>query len=266
MFLNRTSGCPTHLPSKERFRSVEPVVELSTALNRIDRRLIAVVVVVLVAGAIGGGLARSDDDDAAGGGGSAGPGLARPFDDDGRPPGARPSDRSGTSATSTTAAPTTASSDPPAGGSEDGPPAGAPDDIDPASPPATGPPGVQGAVRAQPCTPTGPPTEPLPLRDGFAIGAGSWVTVARLEGNCGGTSPSFKASGKDARLLYRSDAEQLVAFIDDVDDPDRAAGYADVECRSRCADEQLLTISSGRYRLRVEATDGPWEVLVQEYR
>jgi hypothetical protein len=90
--------------------------------------------------------------------------------------------------------------------------------------------------------------------------------VARLDGNCGGSSAAFGVRGVDTRLLFRSDAEQFLVFLDDLVEIDAAAGYADVECRTPCADEQILTIGEGRYRLRVAATDAPWEVLLQEYR
>jgi len=139
-------------------------------------------------------------------------------------------------------------------------------DIEPASPPVTLPPGAQGPVRPGPCAATGPPANPLPFRDGPSSGGRSWVTVARLDGNCGGSSAAFAVRGVDTRLLFRSDAEQFLVFLDDLVDVDAAAGYADVECRSPCADEQILTIGQGRYRLRVAATDAPWEVLLQEYR
>lgn len=49
-------------------------------------------------------------------------------------------------------------------------------------------------------------------------------------------------------------------------EPDASAGYADVECRQRCAGNLILVTQSGEYRIRVQATDGPWAVQVQEYR
>ena len=139
-------------------------------------------------------------------------------------------------------------------------------DVEPASPPVSLPPGAQGPVRPGPCDATGPPAGPLPFRDGPSGDGRSWVTVARIEGNCGGSSAAFGVGGVDTRLLFRSDAEQFLVYLDDLVEVDAAAGYADVECRTPCADEQILTVGKGRYRLRVAATDAPWEVLLQEYR
>lgn len=138
---------------------------------------------------------------------------------------------------------------------------------DPQSPPAQGPAGSQGPVRREPCAATGPPTIASPQTDGPSGDGGSWVTVGSLDGNCGGSSPSsFRTRGVDTRVVFRSDAEQLVVYLVDVDDPDSGAGFADVECRTRCAGSQGLQSRAGTYRIRVDATDGPWTVSVQEYR
>ena len=72
--------------------------------------------------------------------------------------------------------------------------------------------------------------------------------------------------GFDTRLVYRSDAVQFQVFLIDQSDPYSSGGFADVECRTACADEQDLTDPAGRYQLKVVATDAPWEVLLQEYR
>jgi hypothetical protein len=219
--------------------------------------LAAVVVVLLATGVV----FISDNDRARfDGPGGRGPGM----EGRGRVAGRRSGDAA--QAPSSRAAPPSG----PDGMTPDGP-AGGPtnasgEDIEPASPPVTLPPGAQGPVRPEPCDATGPPANPLPFRDGPSGDGGSWVTVARIEGNCGGSSTAFGVRGVDTRLVFRSDAEQFLVFLDDLVDVDAAAGYADVECRSPCADEQILTIGEGRYRLRVAATDAPWEVLLQEYR
>jgi hypothetical protein len=126
---------------------------------------------------------------------------------------------------------------------------------------------AQGPSRAQPCTPTGPPKVTLPVIEGPSGDGGRWVTVAQLSGNCGGQSAPFRLSGqRDTRVVYRSDAAQFLGFIDDIDEPDAAADYAAVDCGTPCADMQDLTDGAGSYRIRVSATDAPWELLVQEYQ
>lgn len=138
---------------------------------------------------------------------------------------------------------------------------------DPQSPPAAAPGGQQGPVRRSPCAATGPPTITDRLQDGPSGDGGRWVGVGRLSGNCGGTSPSsFRTAAVDTRIVFRSDADQIIVFLVDVDDPDSSAGYADVECRQRCAGSQGLQSRAATYRIRVDATDGPWTVEVQEYR
>ena len=59
---------------------------------------------------------------------------------------------------------------------------------------------------------------------------------------------------------------QFQVFLIDQSDPNSSGGFADVECRTACADEQDLTDPAGRYQVKVAATDAPWEVLLQEYR
>lgn len=121
-------------------------------------------------------------------------------------------------------------------------------------------------MRPEACRATGPPTIIDTQVDGPSGDGGRWVTVGSLDGNCGASGGAFQTSGVDTRIVFRSDAEQMVVFLDDVDDPDASAGYADVECRQRCAGNLILVTQSGEYRIRVQATDGPWEVQVQEYR
>ena len=55
-------------------------------------------------------------------------------------------------------------------------------------------------------------------------------------------------------------------FVIDEADPQAAGGLADVDCQAPCADGQPLTSGPGSYRLAVTATDGPWELLVQQFR
>jgi hypothetical protein len=224
-------------------------VRFPATLGRLPRpAVVALAVVVVILLATGVGVIAGDD-------------PARVEDsEDRRATGAGPR-RGGPTSTTSTSGSTTTSPGPDTGSTTlPGP------DIEPASPPVTLPPGAQGPVRPEPCDATGPPANPLPFRDGPSGGGRSWVTVARLDGNCGGASSAFGVRGVDTRLLFRSDAEQFLVFLDDLVDVDAAAGYADVECRTPCADEQILTIGQGRYRLRVAATDAPWEVLLQEYR
>ncbi|HEV7720097.1 MAG TPA: hypothetical protein VGO60_02380 [Iamia sp.] len=134
------------------------------------------------------------------------------------------------------------------------------------SPPVTLPPGAQGPVTPRPCSPTGPPQRQPAEVDGPSGDGGSWVTVGALQGNCGAAGGSFGTSGVDTRLVFRSDAEQMIVFVDDVDEDDASAGYADLECRASCAGTRILVNRAGTYRLRVQATDGPWVVEIQEYR
>ncbi len=95
---------------------------------------------------------------------------------------------------------------------------------------------------------------------------GQWVTVARVAGNCGGTSSATATTGGDTRLVYRSDATQFYVFLVDQSNPDASSGFADVECRRTCADVQSLTNPAGQYQIKVVASNAPWEVLLQEYR
>ena len=136
------------------------------------------------------------------------------------------------------------------------------DDPDAPAPPA----GPQGPVQPTACTDTGPPVIASSLTDAPSSDGRRWRTVGSASGNCGGGSPSFSTSGVDTRIVVRSDADQFLAFIEEVADPDSNAGYADVVCRTRCSDETILVNGAGTYRLRIQATDGPWVVEVQEYR
>ncbi|WCO68279.1 hypothetical protein PO878_06005 [Iamia majanohamensis] len=149
--------------------------------------------------------------------------------------------------------------DPPGGG--EGANVGVVDPDDAQSPPVRLP-----ETRDEPCASTGPPQIPLPVTDGPSGDGGRWVTVSSVAGNCGARGGSFQTAGVDTRLVFRSDAQQMIVFVDDLDDPDAAAGYADVECRSRCAGTRILVNRGGAFRLRVQATDGPWTVELQEYR
>ena len=47
---------------------------------------------------------------------------------------------------------------------------------------------------------------------------------------------------------------------------DATSGYADGECSGQCSENQVLTNRAGDFYLMVQAGDGPWEVVVQEYR
>ncbi len=138
--------------------------------------------------------------------------------------------------------------------------------IEPESPPVRGTNGPQGPTRSEECPYTGPPTKPLPVTDGPGGDGSRWVTVGSLEGNCGGRTGFFPTTGVDSRLVYRSDAEQMLVFIDEEGNPDGAAGFADVECRSSCANTRIQTFRAGSYRIRVDGTDGPWIVELQELR
>ncbi|MDQ1396230.1 MAG: hypothetical protein QOG64_1489, partial [Acidimicrobiaceae bacterium] len=94
-----------------------------------------------------------------------------------------------------------------------------------------------------------------------------WVTVGSLSGNCDGSSAGFHIRGVDTRLLYRSDADSIAVFLVDAKQGiDATAGFADGECSGPCSINQVLVDPAGDYSLLVQAGDGPWEVLVQEYR
>ncbi len=118
---------------------------------------------------------------------------------------------------------------------------------------------------ADPCADGGPVTtgtRPGPdERDGRR-----WVTVGELRGACDGSGEVFLLRGVDTRLVYRSDAEDLVVYVVDIDDPGDSAGFSDGSCSEPCVHQQPVVLEAGRYRLRVEADDGPWEVFVEEYR
>ncbi len=126
--------------------------------------------------------------------------------------------------------------------------------------------GAQGPVAKAPCSNTGPPTIAASSADGPSTDGKQWRTVGSASGNCGGRSDTFRTSGVDTRIVVRSDADQFLAYLEDVNDPASNAGYADVVCRSKCSDQAVLVNPAGAYRLRIEATDGPWVVEVQEYR
>lgn len=138
-------------------------------------------------------------------------------------------------------------------------------EIDPQSPPATRPPGAQGPVREAACASTGPPKVRAAPEDGPNSG-GQWVTIASLAGNCGASSAALTTTGVDTRLVYRSDAADFQVFVVDQSDVASSSGFADVECHAPCADTQDLTDPAGRYRLKVVATDAPWQVSLQEFR
>lgn len=147
------------------------------------------------------------------------------------------------------------------------PPAATPaaGDIDPQSPPSAPPPGAQGPVRTAACASSGPPVVRPSVVDAPSA-QGGWVTVGRLAGNCGGETGPVPLGDVDARLVYRSDASAFQVFLVDQADPSTSSGYADVECDGPCAGVQDLTDQAGRYRIKVAASDAPWEVLLQEYR
>lgn len=132
--------------------------------------------------------------------------------------------------------------------------------------PKPAPVGAQGPVTKGSCANTGPPTIAPAIADGPSVDGKQWRTVGSASGNCGGRSDTFRTSGVDTRIVVRSDADQFLAYLENVDDPGSNAGYADVVCRSTCSDQAVLVNPAGAYRLRVEATDGPWLVEVQEYR
>ncbi len=92
------------------------------------------------------------------------------------------------------------------------------------------------------------------------------MTITKLAGNCGASSATLTTAGGDTRLVYRSDATDFEVFLVDQSDPGASSGFADAECHAPCAEIQDLTTSAGRYRLKVAATDAPWEVLLQEFR
>ena len=133
--------------------------------------------------------------------------------------------------------------------------------------PPRAPADAQGPVRTNACRYTGPPkTRPSVVEAPAGAGAAQWVTIAQLAGNCGALSAPFPTSVAETRVVYRSDASHFVVFVVDLADPGAASGLADVECQGPCADQQPLTGVPGTRRLSVSATDGPWELLVQEFR
>jgi len=88
-----------------------------------------------------------------------------------------------------------------------------------------------------------------------------------LGGRCDLSGPRLHLSGTDTRIVWRSDATSFVVLLDDTSDstPD-GTGYPAVACDGPCAASQFLVERSGEYVVRVQATDAPWQVLVQEYR
>lgn len=131
-----------------------------------------------------------------------------------------------------------------------------------------GPPAnAQGPVQPNPCPYTGPPRTPPSVVDApAAAGVPRWITVTRLFGNCGGVSAPFPTTDVATRIVYRSDAVHFMVFVVDLADPGGAGGYADVECQAPCAAQQPVTGAPAPHQLKVMATDGPWELLVQELR
>jgi hypothetical protein len=120
-------------------------------------------------------------------------------------------------------------------------------------------------VSETPCASTGPPRIGAATTDGPSDG-GQWVTIANLAGNCGASSPTLTTTGVDTRLVYRSDATDFQVFLVDQADAASSSGFADAECHGSCADIQDLTDTAGQYRLKVVATDAPWEISLQEFR
>ena len=93
------------------------------------------------------------------------------------------------------------------------------------------------------------------------------MTVGQLQGTCNGQSGAFHIRGIDTRLLFRSDADSIAVFMVDAKlGLDATSGYADGECSGQCSENQVLTNRAGDFYLMVQAGDGPWEVVVQEYR
>ena len=99
-------------------------------------------------------------------------------------------------------------------------------DEDPSAPPPNVPVGPQGPVKPAACRPTGPPKIASSLTDLPSSDGKKWVTVGSASGNCGGSSPSFRTTGIDTRIVVRSDADQILVFLDSVTDPGSNAGYA----------------------------------------
>ncbi|MDQ6697839.1 MAG: hypothetical protein M3Z46_10340 [Actinomycetota bacterium] len=92
------------------------------------------------------------------------------------------------------------------------------------------------------------------------------MTIASVSGNCGASTAPLTTTGVDTRLVYRSDATDFQVFLVDQSDAASSSGFADAECHTACADVQDVTDPAGRYRLKVVATDAPWEVSLQEFR
>ena len=93
------------------------------------------------------------------------------------------------------------------------------------------------------------------------------MTVGHLAGRCDASGPAFHIRGVDTRLVVRNDASELAVFVVDAKQGlDATAGFADLECGSRCGEIDTLTIGAGDYYVRVQAADAPWDVEVQEYR
>ena len=105
-----------------------------------------------------------------------------------------------------------------------------------------------------------PPPTLEPLGDG-------WVTLASLQGDGEGRSPTFHLQHRDTRLRYRSRATSLTVYVvDAARGTDATAGFADAECAGPC-DESYMALNdpAGDYYLMVRGDGGPWAVDISEH-